>query len=893
MNASVPSSGVPSASSKPRTEIFRLKNGMQVVIREDHFAPVVAEQVWVKTGGADETHAEAGLAHVHEHMLFKGTERRGVGEIAGEVESSGGSINAWTSWDQTVFHLVLASRFASEGIDILADATQHSTFDPGELSKELKVVLEEWKRGLDSPGNRLYDTMFESAYTAHPYKRPVIGTEESIKSFTREGILAFYRSHYTPSNMMLIVVGDVNAAEMRKQIEAKFGPFKDHPAERPARAVEPPQTESRFSTIPMEIKEAHLALGFHIPDANDPDTPALDVLAHVLGGGESSRLYRRMIAEHPLANSASAFAYTPPDPGLFLAMASFEPEDEKKVLAALTEEIARVRDLPVSADELARAQANLESDFVYRRQTVQGQARELGYSIIVHNDPDYPDHYVKQVNAVTAADVQRVARKYLTAQNLTAVSLRPKDAGEQLDLAAIRKDAALLSSAQPKVVADAAANGSARQLPAETSKSRDESQPRLVRLDNGVRLIVQEHHAVPMFSVRAAVLGGLLSETPKNNGISNFVAEMLTRGTAGRSREQLASDIESLAGDLGGFSGRSSMGVSATFLSEHVKEGLDLALEVLLQPSFPPDEVEKTRRELLMAIKNRDDEIAQRAFELAYKTVYPDHPYGMTTLGEKRSISAIKANDLRNYYHSSLDPRNLVVTIVGDVDSDAVVQRLSQALGGLRQDGHAFKMPPAAVRPTAIRHGRITSERKQTHIVVAFPGASVRDADRYGLSVLDTVLSRQGGRLFYELRDKQALAYTVTSFSNDGYAPGLFGAYIATDPSNEQKALSGLLEELEKVRKAPVRTEELERAHRYLIGNYEIALQTNSAIAENMTFNELYGLGYLEGRNYADRVRAVGLSDVQRVANHFLDLDTRAEIVAGPAPAGEAPKKKK
>lgn len=890
MNASVPSSGVPSASSKPRTEIFRLKNGMQVVIREDHFAPVVAEQVWVKTGGADETEAEAGLAHVHEHMLFKGTERRGVGEIAGEVESSGGSINAWTSWDQTVYHLVLASRFASEGIDILADAMQHSTFDPGELSKELKVVLEEWKRGLDSPGNRLYDTMFETAYSAHPYKRPVIGTEQSIKSFTREGILAFYKSHYTPSNMTLIVVGDVDAGQMRKQIEAKFGVFADHPAKRPERATEPPQPDSRFASVPMDIKEAHLALGFHIPDANHPDSPALDVLAHVLGGGESSRLYRRMIAENPLANSASAFAYTPPDPGLFLAMASFEPEDERKVLGALSEEIARVRDMPVTPEELARAQANLESDFVYRRQTVQGQARELGYSIVVHNDPDYPEHYVRQVNAVTPADVQRVARQYLTPQNLTAVSLRPKTATEELDLAAIRKAAATFGSAQAKVVADAAANGKARQLPAETSKNREESQPRLVRLDNGVRIIVQEHHAVPMFSVRAAVLGGLLSETPRNNGISNFVAEMLTRGTANRSREKLATDIESLAGDLGGFSGRSSFGVSATFLSEHLKEGLDLTLEVLLEPSFPAGEVEKTRRELLMAIKNRDDETAQRAFELAYKTTYPDHPYGMTTLGEKRSIGALSASDLRSFYRASLDPRNLVISVVGDIDGDAVVQRLSQAVGALKEEGAGFKMPPAAARHHGIRRARITSERKQTHIVVTFPGASVRDPDRYGLSVLDTVLSRQGGRLFFELRDKAALAYTVTSFSSEGYAPGLFGAYIATDPSNEQKALDGLLAELDKVRNAPVRTEELDRAHRYLIGNYEIALQTNSAIAENMTFNELYGLGYLEGRRYAERIGAVGVQDVQRVATHFLDLENRTEAVAGPN--GEGSKKK-
>ncbi len=869
-----------SVSTDPDTHIYKLANGMKVVIREDHFAPVVAEQIWVQAGGADETEIEAGIAHVHEHMLFKGTERRGVGEIASAVESSGGSINAWTSWDHTVYHLVLASRFAAEGIDILADAMQHSSFDPDELQKELGVVLEEWKRSQDSPSSRVYDMMFANAYSTHPYKRPVIGTERSIRGLTRELITDFYRRYYSPSNMTLIVVGDVDTARMKREIEARFGGFQDHPVARPKRAVEPPQKQMRFASSTMDVQEAQLALGFHIPDANHKDTPALDVLAHILGGGESSRVYRRLVAETGLATSAGTFAYTPPDPGLFLETASYEPADERKVLDALLEETAKVRDYPVSPAELDRARTNLESDFVYRSQTVQGQSRELGYSIVVHKDPNYADKYIRQLREVTPADVQRVARKYLVPENLTGVSLRPTGSPETLSLAVLQQAAGVLFSKDPAVEATKK-NGTIK-APEKLTTHLPDTEPRLVTLPNGVRLIVQEHHAVPMFSIRAAVLGGLLAERPENNGISNFVAEMLTRGTTRRSREQLAADIESLAGDLSGFSGRSSFGVSGTFLSEHINEGMTLALEVLLDPDFPEAEVEKTRRELLLAIKNRSDESAQVAFDLAYKTVYPEHPYGMTTLGESESVSRITAEQLRSYYNSVLDPESLVVTVVGDVNADSIIRGLSNSLARVTGDGVPFVMPEAAKKPHDIRRARVDTNRKQSHIVVAFPGVAMQDPERYSLSVLDTVLSRQGGRLFYELRDRQALAYTVSSFSTEGYAPGLLGGYIATDPVNEQTALDGLLREFEKIRTSDITPQELERAQRYLVGNYEIALQTNSAIAENMTFQELYGLGYLEGRRYAQHINEVDAAKVRAAAERFLTLDTRAVAIVGP-----------
>ncbi len=950
----------PSHGTDRQTTIYSLSNGLRVVIREDHFAPVVAEQIWVQAGGADEDDIEAGVAHVHEHMLFKGTKKRGVGEIASAVESAGGRINAWTSWDQTVYHVVLASRFAEEGLDILADAVRNSTFDPAELDKELAVVAEEWKRGRDSPGNRLFHALFATAYSDHPYKRPVIGTEESIAGLTREKVLDFYRRFYTPSNMTVIVVGDVDSEKVKAQIEDLFGDFAAREPERPQRKAEGPQAETRFEAIAMDVKEAHMALGFHIPAADHEDVPALDLLSNVLGAGESSRLYRRLVAGQ-IASSASCSAYTPPDPGMFLFTASLEAGDEGRVLEAFLDEIAKVRKEPVSGEELEMARANLESDFVYRRQTVQGQARELGYFVVVHQDPDYDKTYIKQLRSVTVEDLQRVARKYFSAQGLSVVSLMPEDHPGTLSLEAVREAAAMLEDEAATGTQAALENGSAgakhaavdlgdrtsdaSQMAAdiedETAEAKHAAvaladkdtgagqavaladgntaaaagaqaatsqassaapaggdasggmataeavppptEPLLMELPNGVRVIVQEHHEVPLFSVRATMLGGLLAETRDNNGISNFTADVLTRGTEQRSHEELARAIESLAGQINGFSGRNSIGVAGGFLSEHFDEGLNLILEVLLRPAFREEDVEKSRRELLLAIKNREDDSAHRAFDLLWETAYPDHPYGMTTLGTESSIESLSADDLAAFYQDVLDPSTLVITVVGDVDSSTVKAKLAHALHGLRDDGHGFKMPPPAARPDSVRRARLDSDRHQTHIVVGFPGVDLKNDDRHALSVLETVLARQGGRLFYELRDQQALAYTVTAFSSEGLAPGLFGAYIATDPDNEEKALAGLLEQLDKVRKKEVSSSELQRAQRFLIGSHEISMQTNGAIADTMAFNELYGLGYLEDRKYAEQIRAVTIEDVKRVAEKYLDPSIRSEAVVGPA----------
>ncbi len=260
----------------------------------------------------------------------------------------------------------------------------------------------------------------------------------------------------------------------------------------------------------------------------------------------------------------------------------------------------------------------------------------------------------------------------------------------------------------------------------------------------------------------------------------------------------------------------------------------------------------------------------------------------MTTLGEKESIEKIKAEDLRAFYERALDPRNLVISIVGDIDAATVARKFGTTLIDLEERDDAFVLPEPAPPPADVRVMTRETERHQSHVVVGYPSVTVSDPDRYPLAVLNNILSGQGGRLFGELRDKQSLAYSVTAFFTKGLARGVFGGYIATDPANTERAVSGLLEEFERVRTENVDKDELKRSQRYLIGSREISLQTNSALAEDMCFNELYGLGYLAGREYPEKIGDVGQRDVRSVAERYLDPAIRAEIIVGPESAIEA-----
>lgn len=842
-----------------------LDNGVSVVLLESRAAPVVALQVWVDVGAADESVAEGGIAHVHEHMLFKGTERRGVGQIAAEVEGAGGDINAWTSLDATVYHVVMASRHLETGLDVLSDAILRSAFDPDELGRELDVILEEIKRAEDNPQSRVSRALFGAAYTTHPYGRPVIGHSQVVRTFTREQILRFYKTHYRPDRLTVVAVGDFDSARALDAVKRAFGDASGTAGKLPPRPKEPPQEQARAAGLVDDVEETQLAVGFHGPGIRDDDLFAVDVMSIILGSGESSRLLHRLRHEQRLVNEIYAYAYTPRDTGLIVVGGSLHHDKLHETLRAVGDELYRMKERPISAEELAKAKAILAADGIYQRETVEGLARRLGYWTTMVGDADFEEEYQARVHEVSVDDVQRVARKYLSPENATIVALAPK--GQETVVEPSSLVTHLTSGLAPKT----------------RSKLPPKDEVGLVELPGGGRVVMVPDRTNPIVALRATWLGGLRCERDDTAGYSNLTAEMILRGTERMSASELARNVDAMAGHLEGFGGRNSIGLRATFLKQRFDEGVALLGQCLTMPAFASDELDRTKTLVLEDLRARADNPAGLAFDLFNKTLWDQHPYRQDVLGTPEVVREVTPTSLRAFYERLVTREAAVISVVGDMDSAWTLELLDETLARLPTDGAALPPPPDVEPPLrAPRVARLVRDRAQAHLVLGFRGLTLDDEDRYPLELLCSVLSGQGGRLFLELRDKQSLCYTVSAFSIEGKDPGSFNVYMGTSPDKVERAVAGIDALLDEVREHGVHDEELARAKRYLVGTHDIGLQRLGSRAATMALNELYGLGWDAHRRYGERIEAVTKGDIARVAQRVMRPEGRVLAIVGP-----------
>ena len=861
---------------------FQLPNGLTVVHEPVRTAPVVAAQVWVKVGSADERPDEVGLAHLHEHMLFKGTARRGPGEVARSIEANGGEVNAWTSYDQTVYHFVMASRFAREGLDVLADAVRNSAFDAGELAREIEVVCEEIKRSQDMPSRRASKALFQAAYRLHPYGRPVIGFEADVRAHTRERVLGFFHRHYAPSNMVLAVAGDLDLERLKELAHELFGGDWGRPARTAvARPVEPPRSGLSCAFAEEDVTEAWLHLAWPGPGVDHPDTPALDLLALLLGQGDASRLACEVKRHRALAASAGAWAYTPQDPGLFAISLVAQKETAQDALEQSLRVLEDLRQRPVDASELVAVKALVEAEVVYQRETVQGLARKLGYYQAALGGIEREARYYEDVAKVTPEQLQDVARRWLPPTPAVATGLLPRG----LTLAAADVEGAAARAAGSPLVPATRRNADPGSAPALVRAATARGTAGAVvdtRLRCGARVLVRPESAVPLFALRAFFHGGLRYETQATNGLTAVLARTWTRGTATLSADEVTRRADAMAGSISAGAGRSTLSLRGDFLSRHFDPALALFGEVLRRPAFPDGELERERKFQLQDITARADKPASVAFDLFARTHWRTHPYRLSTVGSAEAVAALERGALADYHRAWLDPAQAVLSVVGDVDPDRVLETCERLFEDAGSAVRPAPTVPAEEHTGGPREARVATQKAQTHLVLGFPGARVTDGWRRALEVLTTLLSGQSGRLFLELRDKQSLCYSVSAMSVEGHDPGYFAVYMATSPQKVEQALAGIRSELRRLVDEKVDPGELDRAREHLVGTHEVALQRNGARAGIMGLDACYGLphdGYLR---YAQEVQAVTAEDVLAVARRVVDFERSTLAVVGP-----------
>jgi zinc protease len=825
----------------PGVRTTTLDNGLAIITREDHSAPVVSAQAWCMAGSVHEGNwLGAGLSHVLEHMLFKGTTTRPGSRIDQEVQEAGGYMNAYTSFDRTVYHIDVPNTGAKVAVDILCDIMQNATLPADELAKEKQVIVREMDMNVDDPHRRASRRLFETAYTRSPYRFTVIGYPDIFHELKPEDILGYYREKYAPNNVFYVVTGDVRHEDVVEQIRKSYSRTKAKPLPPNVLPEEPTQTAPREIIEEAPIELGHFHMAWHIPDVRHPDVPVLDVVALLLGHGRSSRLFQSVRETQGLAYSIDAWTYSPGAAGLFGVSGVVDADKFLAARDAALGEIDKMKSTPVSQDELTKAVKQFVSATLASRKTMQGQAQDLGANWLAANDLNFSERYLAAVRTVTPADLQRVARQYLTTENQTLYALLPAGTAPKAQIA--------------------------------TELTR-ESAIQKFTLPNGLRLLVKEDQRLPFVEFRAVFRGGVLAETAENTGITQLMGHMLLKGTKTRSAEQIASEMESVGGSIDSFGGNNSFGVNAEMLNSDFSTGLNLLADVLLNSTFPEQALEREREVQLAGIRSQKDQLLQSASRNMRRALFGDSGYGLDPLGTEETVPRLTTESVRGFYRHLASPHQCVLAIFGDVDATSVCKEVEKALGACTtgEKAAAQQAPqPAQIVPKRIAE---TRDKKQAVLLVGCPGTTLYEPDRYALELIQEACSDLGSRLFLRIRESLGLAYYVGAQNFLGLTPGFFAFYAGTMPEKADLVEKELLKEAELLRAEGLTEEELKRAKAKVIGQRKISRQDLGTLAMTAALDELYGLGYAYSDTEDARYEAVSLDQVKATAGKYLQPD--------------------
>ncbi len=826
-----------------------LHNGLTVVIKSSHKVPLVAVWLIVKTGSATEGRfAGSGISHFAEHMIFKGTPTRAVGEIEKQIKSYGGYINASTSHDTTEYHLIVKSEHLKETLELLSDCIANPAFDEVEFEKEKQVILNEIRMNRDEPSHKVSLLLWENAYLAHPYKYPVIGYEDLFKRIKREDLIEYHKANYIPNNIVLSIVGDIKNESTLQAVEETFGKLPREAGIETNASQEPLQMSMRRAEGEVaELKLSHLLLAFHSTRLADEDLYSLDLLAAALGQGESSRLYRKLVRDERLAYSASAFNYTPKDPGLFVIGLTLEEDKIEVALDEVLKELDRLRVHSLSRAELNKVKRSMLSEYIYERESIEAQAHDYAMNYALTGDYDFLKWYIKGINSVKASDVLKVAGKYFKREKLTVAILKSKAAG-----------IAGASKPTPKI-----------------GKGFDIKK---IILPNGVTTLMYEDHATPIVSIHILFKGGVRVEDEKVNGLSYLTSNMLLKGTKSRSAEWISKEVESRGIILASFSGNNSFGISLKCLKDEFDFSLRLIADILKNPTFPESELKILKEIQLAGVKAQEDDIFATASNTLLKTIFKTHPYKMNYLGTRESINNLKRDDLFKFYKRFVVPDNMVVAIFGDIDIKKIERAMSRAFNNLQ--GSRFEEAVVLNEPEqkGPRESTRQMQKEQAVLMMGYPGTDVKNPDKYVLEIINSILTRQGGRLYMDIREKLGLSYTLGSFSALGIDRGFFAFYVATTSENIEAVRQMLLKGINLLKAEGPTEEELNHAKADLLGGYFRGLEINSKMGFKVGLDELYGLGYKDIFRYSDEIQSITSEDVMEIANKYF-VDSKLNII--------------
>jgi len=871
-----------------------LPNGLKVYTARDTATSNVTVQVWYKVGAKDDPEGRSGFAHMFEHLMFKATRNLPPETFDRLTEDVGGTNNASTGLDVTNYFETVPAQHLERMLFAEAERMGSLVVDETSFESERDVVKEEFRqRVLSTPYGR-FQRLHSQAfiYQTSPYRRPGIGSIADLDAATMDDVLRFHETFYRPDNAYLIVAGNFDPAQLDAWIDHYFGGIEnpDRPLpENNVRETFGPAREATFygPNVPLPMVQ----ITWPTVPYNHPDRAALDVLDGILSTGESSRLYQSLVYDQQIANTASSSNSQQQQVGVlntFAIMSEGKTADEG--LAALRAEVARLRDEPVTAAELAEAKTELTAQALRGLETIDGRAFQLGYALIMTGDPTAADRDIPNIQAVTAEDVQRVARQYLTDDRAIAMRyLQATDANPPSEVQEV--------FTAPVTLADLAAAGEPVTLAPEgqrvplpqpgTAVEAATPQVEERRLANGLRVLVATRPGLPLVSARLSFDAGTADDAAAGKaGVANFAASLLTQGTETRTAPEIATEIERLGADIGASAGVDFTNVFASSPANVFPQTMALMADIVRNPAFTAEDLEREKTQTLNGLRVQLAQPGPVASLAAARAVFGEAPYAVPGSGTPTSIPSIGRDDLGRFHRHFYQPRRGTLVFSGDITPEAAYALAEQAFGDWAAEDSVYRATPDSAGPAVTPRVIVIDQpgAGQAAVVAAMRGVSRIDEDYFPVLVGNGVMG--GGfsaRLSQEIRIKRGLSYGAYSSLSAREDEGLLTASAQTRNDAVPQVAELILAEIARLSESDATADELAPRKATLIGSYGRALETVDGLGGLVAGLALAGLPLSDLATYDDNVNGVTPAQIRAAAAERLPAANASLVIVGDA----------
>ena len=832
--------------------IETLPNGLQVAVKEYHNAPVVSLKFYVKVGAVyEEEYLGCGMSHYLEHLVMEGTTpTRTEAESRQVLNSIGAQENAYTTKDHTCYHIDCLSSEWETAMELLSDWVMNCALDSMEVMREHGVITREINMGEDEPGRVVYKLLMNTVFPNAPIGIPTIGYRENYARMTYEDVKRFHDRYYLPNNTIVSIVGDIDREKVMAKVKQLMGEWEREPLNMATLPTEPEQVAPRTAYKEWPGEVAYLRIAWPTIHLSHPDLYPLDLLAGVLGNGESSILSRKIKDELGLAYDISAYSFTPHySTGVFVVNALVPGDKVEDAVNAVRTEIEKLRIAPPDDDEIQRAKQKIIADYTFGLQSADELASSIGRDLVGTNDPYFSLRYAERIADVETSELLTMARRYLPPERINVVCLGP----EPLNLDSY--------------------------IETEHASVSDVSRH---SLPNGLRILTKENANVGVVSIYAAFLGGNRYETKNTNGLFSLMARSILRGTKRHNGVEIQSMVESRGGTIESGSTKDKFWLRLDLLAEDVDFGLDLMGELLTQATFPEDEVEKERRELLADWKQQDDNWQYEATKFYLASYFGDHPYGLDQLGSPDVIEKLSADDLKHAYESFIRAESGVISVFGNIDAEEIVDRVRSAFESVPRGSSPLPDDVEIPVHSEFHSMSKTNEKGQVTVCLGYPAPALGTNDECPIRIMDAISSGIGlphGWFHEALRGRNDLVYFVhlipwymkdagTMYVMTQCQPDLVDSVLGLIKQEYARAQAGEFSE------DAVTSAKIENAAARNLYTQDMAGQANLYASY-----ELYDLGYEMAGSLEERMEGITVSDVQAAARRYLSSNAVLTLV--------------